>query len=134
MDDLMFVDEETLKQMDESSDEENEKGEEEKKIDSDDEKNNLKIDEEEFVEDDESKFQYKGHKDFVMRLHQNPVKSEYFVSGGGDDLAMIWGINKESPILTFPKNEETVDCVRFSNDGKFLAVGCLDSTLKIYDD
>ena len=121
--------------MDESSEEEDNRNlEEEKKGDDDLEENKLKIDEEEFIEEDESKFQYKGHKDFVMRLHQNPAKTEFFASGGGDDFAMIWGMNKESALHTFPKNDETVDCVKFSNDGKYLAVGCLDSTLKIFDD
>lgn len=38
------------------------------------------------------------------------------------------------PVHVFPKNDETVDCIKFSFDGKYLAVGCLDATLKIFDE
>jgi WD40 repeat protein len=47
---------------------------------------------------------------------------------------MIWKLGNNKPVHIFPKNQETVDCLKFSCDGKYLALGCLDSTLKIFDE
>ena len=83
----------------------------------------------------------------------------HFISGGGDDLCLLWEVAKSDgkiepekkeesneeekekdfedceknvPVYVFPKNEETVEFVSFNKDDDLVAMGCLDGTLKVY--
>lgn len=46
---------------------------------------------------------------------------------------MIWDINKDVPLVTLPKQNETVDCVKFNYNGKLVAIGTLDGEVKVFE-
>ena len=47
---------------------------------------------------------YLKHTDFVSCLNINPVNSDIFLSGGGDDFARVWNINNnDKPEIETPK-------------------------------
>ena len=81
---------------------------------------------------------FNGHDEAVMCLAIDPRQNGHFTTGGLDDRAILWDINKacsdseNQSLLTYDM-KETVSLVNYNHDGSLIAFGCLDETIKIFD-
>lgn len=71
------------------------------------------------------------HTQEVVNLSVDPSNKRYFVSGGMDDLLVLWDMETDSVKQSF-KFEETVAFVEYGFDGKLLAAACFDEKIYIY--
>lgn len=74
-----------------------------------------------------------GEPVYVIDL--NPAEPAIFATGGGDDRAVLSKIVNDHvvPIAELAGHSDTVDRLRFSPDGRFLATGGMDGTIMIWD-
>jgi len=83
---------------------------------------------------DMSKAKYKYHMDSVYKLAISPIDPNFMVSGGGDDIAVIWNLEDPvNPVNVLEGHKDTVDNVAFNFDGKLIATGSMDSTVIIWE-
>mmetsp|Transcript_26499 Transcript_26499/g.30419 ORF Transcript_26499/g.30419 Transcript_26499/m.30419 type:complete len:412 (+) Transcript_26499:109-1344(+) len=75
---------------------------------------------------------FESHTDSVYSVDWNPTDENIFVTGGGDDIAIIWSIDG-TPLYKLEGHSDTVLEARYSKDGKFIATGSLDGTVKIWN-
>jgi len=110
-------------------------------IDSDDDGNDIEEDQdqdsEELQEDvhDDSLKTFSTHQGDIYGVAFNSQFPSIFASAGGDDLAMLWDLSKDSkdPIHILKGHTDSVSQLSFSADGKYLATCGLDAQLKIWD-
>lgn len=55
------------------------------------------------------------------------------VSGGNDQLAMVWQAGQPQPPVTLRGHQASVDVCAFSPDGKLVVTGSSDSTFRLWD-
>ena len=79
---------------------------------------------------DTSTKQFERHTDSVYCVALSP-SSSVAVSGGGDDVAYLWNSESGSEIACLKGHTDSVVAVAFSHDGKLVATGSYDSTVKV---
>lgn len=67
---------------------------------------------------------------FCVAVDSNGKRS---ASGGRDSHINLWDIDQQSLIQSFPRGNGNVVSLAFSPDDQFLAAGCSDSVVRIYD-
>lgn len=63
----------------------------------------------------------------------NPVDPRIVITGGGDDVAVIWNREDGNVLYTLSGHQDSVVSVDFSFDGKYAATGGYDGVVKIWD-
>ena len=71
-----------------------------------------------------------GHKSSVNFLEFHPY-GEFFVSCGRDFLLKVWDIRKKTCIQTYAGHEDSINVLRVSPDGTWLASGSDDGTVRV---
>ncbi|ESO06117.1 hypothetical protein HELRODRAFT_64166, partial [Helobdella robusta] len=95
--------------------------------DEDDELINLK------PERDDSSFVFSAHTDEVFCLAVTGSGEELLASGGKDDCCFVWKPTDGSVLFQCPGHTESVVCVAFSHDSKYLATGDLNGMVKAWE-
>lgn len=72
------------------------------------------------------------HKDSVYSTHLNPADQTMCVSGDGNDQAYIWNVTDGKVLHRLTGHTDTVTNCRFSVDGKYVATGSMDATVRVY--
>lgn len=79
------------------------------------------------------------HKESVLSVAISPADPTAFVTGGQDDVAVLWKLEEERVGLKCTQRvrlEGHTDCVNqvsFSHDGQYLATGSYDASVKIWN-
>jgi WD40 repeat protein len=76
---------------------------------------------------------YKKHAGPVYSLSVNPVDPRIILSGGGDDVGVIWNREDGSTLHTLSGHQDSVVAVGFSADGMYAATGGYDGVVKIWE-
>lgn len=106
----------------------------------------IEIDEDEEDEDwpvpperDDAVVQFAKHLEPVLACAFHPSKSNVAVTGSMDNTVAMWEFIPQSDntmevvtLSEFKLGQESVDCVKFSKDGKYLATVDLDSNINIF--
>jgi len=122
-DDIMYIDDEEMQELDEEIFNENDD-------------NTIYMKEGESVEHampDTSSQKFKFHEDYILSLSVNTQTNGIFAASSGDDTATIWDITKPEPLFHLKGHTDTVDRLRFNHDGSLLATSSLDATIRIWD-
>ncbi|EDQ89496.1 uncharacterized protein MONBRDRAFT_32300 [Monosiga brevicollis MX1] len=76
----------------------------------------------------------------IMQAHAEAVfclaidKSQrFFVTGGQDDLALVWSFETWQPLQTLKGHKDSVTAVGFSPDSAYVATGAMDGEIKIWN-
>jgi len=80
------------------------------------------------------------HKDAVLSVAISPVDKQTFITGGQDDVAVLWALEevmfggglKAVERFRLTGHTDSVNVVCFSNDGVYVATGSYDATIKIW--
>eukprot|EP00794_Sanderia_malayensis_P017476 gene17476-19223_t len=79
-------------------------------------------DEDEMIEiQDDSVASFTQHSGSVFSVDVNPVDSSIAASGGEDDKAFLWKVDNGDVIKELTGHKDSVHCVEFSHNGKYLA-------------
>lgn len=79
-----------------------------------------------------------AHKESVLSVAVCPVRPELVCTGGQDDVAVLWELQREASGLTYREfrrlegHTDSVIQVAFSNDGQYVATASYDATVKIW--
>uniref|UniRef100_A0A6A7GBE2 WD repeat protein n=1 Tax=Hirondellea gigas TaxID=1518452 RepID=A0A6A7GBE2_9CRUS len=106
--------------------------------------NDLKSAEDEMIEDlslenieelkDDSVEGFFGHSDSVYCVRFNPINQSMVVSGGGDEVGFLWNCEDgETPLAKLEGHSDSVSSCSYSFDGKYIATGSMDSTIRIFE-
>eukprot|EP00045_Choanoeca_perplexa_P015033 m.181610 g.181610 ORF g.181610 m.181610 type:complete len:423 (+) comp16872_c1_seq4:162-1430(+) len=75
----------------------------------------------------------------MVQAHSEPVfclalssDGQYLVSGGQDDLAILWDLNTWEPIQSLQGHKDSVIAVGISPDNKYIATGAMDGVIKVW--
>jgi len=80
------------------------------------------------------------HKEPVLSVAISPVNRQAFVTGGQDDVAVLWALEevmfggglKAVERCRLLGHTDSVNVVCFSNDGQYVATGSYDASIKIW--
>jgi WD40 repeat protein len=80
------------------------------------------------------------HKEAVLSVGISPVDKQLFVTGGQDDVAILWALEEVRFVgglkcverARLLGHTDSVNTVSFSNDGQYVATGSYDATVKIW--
>jgi WD40 repeat protein len=76
---------------------------------------------------------FNKHSGPVYSIKVNPVDPRIVITGGGDDVAVIWNREDGNVLYTLSGHQDSVVSVDFSFDGKYAATGGYDGVVKIWD-
>jgi ribosome assembly protein SQT1 len=78
------------------------------------------------------------HREPVLSIGICPSDKRTFVTGGQDDVAVVWGIEEQTDGLRCVQRSrleghtDSVNQVSYSHDGQYIATGSYDGTVKIW--
>ena len=132
--DLAFVTDDMLKEMEMNAAEEDKglKVEETEGIPLEEQKLE-EISEEEMPNDSIASFE--GHGDFVYTLNffKDRFDDNYILSGGGDDRIIMWDINNPGENLVEIKDfKDSIEYIELNHDGKYMLAGGMGNPVSIY--
>ncbi|XP_013381116.1 angio-associated migratory cell protein [Lingula anatina] len=81
---------------------------------------------------DDADLVFTEHKGSVFCVQADPVKCEFAVSGGEDDLAYLWKIDSGQVVLKCTGHKDSVTQVAFSHDSQYLATGDMSGIIKVW--
>lgn len=76
---------------------------------------------------------YKGHQGPVWDVKFCPYSASYFASASEDMTACVWVMNCSSPVKIFWNHLSDVTSVAFNQNLYYLATGCSDGSVWIWD-
>ncbi|KAJ8546876.1 hypothetical protein ON010_g11358 [Phytophthora cinnamomi] len=82
---------------------------------------------------DDAEMVFNKHSGPVYSVRVNPVDPRIVITGGGDDVAVIWNREDGNVLYTLAGHQDSVVSVDFSFDGKYAATGGYDGVVKIWD-
>lgn len=74
-----------------------------------------------------------GHAQPILSMQSCPSTSSRFVSGSGDGNARIWDTDTGTPFKTLKGHTRGVLAAMYSPDGKYIATGAHDKTVRIWN-
>eukprot|EP00271_Cylindrocystis_brebissonii_P004273 TRINITY_DN15912_c0_g1_i1.p1 TRINITY_DN15912_c0_g1~~TRINITY_DN15912_c0_g1_i1.p1 ORF type:complete len:417 (+),score=84.25 TRINITY_DN15912_c0_g1_i1:438-1688(+) len=89
--------------------------------------------EDEDEEEDDAIQIFRGHSDPVYAVACSPSRMGLVATGGGDDVAFLWGIGETEEHKKLTGHTDSVACLEFSHDGALLATGGLDGAVLVWD-
>eukprot|EP01135_Chromosphaera_perkinsii_P012452 Nk52_evm63s2657 gene=Nk52_evmTU63s2657 len=89
--------------------------------------------EEEEEKETPAKTVFRGHAQSAFGVKFNPTDEDIVASGGADDKAILWHANTGEVISELTGFSDSVTCVEFSKDGKYVATGGLDGLIKVWN-
>ncbi|CAL5209313.1 unnamed protein product [Lathyrus oleraceus] len=87
----------------------------------------------EIEEVDDSDHIFTGHTGELYAASCSPTDMTLVATGGGDDKGFLWQINNGDWASELNGHTDSVSSLGFSHDGKFLATGSFDGTVKVWD-
>ncbi|CAH0473286.1 unnamed protein product [Peronospora belbahrii] len=82
---------------------------------------------------DDADMVFHKHSSPVYSIKVNPVDSRIVITGGGDDIGVIWNREDGNVLYTLSGHQDTVVSVDFSFDGKYAATGGYDGIVKVWE-
>ncbi|KAL7683563.1 putative WD40/YVTN repeat-like-containing domain superfamily, dynein regulator LIS1 [Plasmopara halstedii] len=82
---------------------------------------------------DDALMVFAKHSGPVYSINVNPVDPRIVITGGGDDVGVIWNCENGDVLHTLLGHQDSVVSVGFSFDGKYAATGGYDGVVKIWD-
>ncbi|TMW68491.1 hypothetical protein Poli38472_005959 [Pythium oligandrum] len=82
---------------------------------------------------DSSLMTFKIHSGPVYSVKVHPLDPRIVLSGGGDDVGIIWNREDGSILHRLEGHTDTVASVDFSFDGKYAATGGFDGVVKVWE-
>lgn len=76
---------------------------------------------------------FQKHSGPVYSISVNPVDSRIVITGGGDDIGVIWNREDGTVLHTLTGHSDSVVSVDFSFDGKYAATGGYEGVVKIWE-
>ena len=80
---------------------------------------------------DDSVRVFRSHTAETLAVHSSPLDMNLIASGACDDRAILFDIEQGRDLAELDGQGESVSCVRFSYDGKFLAIGSENGTISV---
>jgi WD domain, G-beta repeat len=74
-----------------------------------------------------------GHQQAVDAISFHPDRPNLLFSSGKDGLIKSWQVDKEKELISIDSHQRKVTSIAISNDGKLLASGSSDRTIKIWN-
>ncbi|CAK4167121.1 unnamed protein product [Aphanomyces euteiches] len=81
---------------------------------------------------DDARLVFRGHTGPVYAMAIHPLDKSIVLSGGGDDVGLIWSMDDLSIKHVLKGHEDSVVAVGFSFDGTLAATGGYDGVVKIW--
>jgi WD40 repeat protein len=72
-----------------------------------------------------------GHQQAILSLDLSP-DSSMVVTGGRDHLVVLWDLKTQHVLKALPQ-QESIPCVKFSNDQQYIAMGSADGSVQVYN-
>jgi len=85
----------------------------------------------EMVQDDAAVV-FEKHKGSVFCVGIDPAHSSLVVTGGEDDKAFVWNLNTGDTLFECTGHKDSVTCIGFSWDSKYVATGDMSGLLKVW--
>jgi len=87
---------------------------------------------------DQSNVSVDAHKESALAVAISPKDATLIATGGQDDVAYLWRISDEegaaiTQVFKLEGHSDSVIAVAFSSDGKYVATGSYDSTVRIWN-
>ncbi|RLN60122.1 hypothetical protein BBP00_00006159 [Phytophthora kernoviae] len=82
---------------------------------------------------DDAAMVFSKHSGPVYSIKVNPVDPRIVMTGGGDDVAVIWNREDGNVLHTLTGHQDSVVGVDFSFDGNYAATGGYDGVVKIWE-
>ncbi|KAG7383092.1 hypothetical protein PHYPSEUDO_004014 [Phytophthora pseudosyringae] len=82
---------------------------------------------------DDADMVFNKHSGPVYSVKVNPVDPRVVITGGGDDVAVIWSREDGNVLYTLKGHQDSVVSVDFSFDGKYAATGGYDGVVKVWE-
>lgn len=73
----------------------------------------------------------RGHTSDALTVSASPSDPSYVVSGGMDDVAIIWDLTLRAPVATVDDIGDSVSTTSFSHDGRYAALGSENGSVLI---
>lgn len=73
----------------------------------------------------------RGHTSDALTVSASPSDPSYVVSGGMDDVAIIWDLSLRAPVATMDEIGDSVSTTSFSHDGRYAALGSENGSVLI---
>lgn len=83
------------------------------------------------VQSDDAAFFLKAHSSDALAVSASPADPSCIVSGGMDDVAVIWDLELRAPVATIDGAGDSVSSVAFSHDGRYVALGSENGSILI---
>jgi ribosome assembly protein SQT1 len=101
------------------------------------EKNVSEVGDSEALVEDISIGAFREHNDHVYCVTQHPTKPSIFLSGGGDDRALVWDINdseKDKNTLVEIKEgfKDSIEYIKFNHDSKYVLITGQGNPIRVY--
>ncbi len=80
---------------------------------------------------DDSVKVFRNHMAETLAVHSSPLDVNLIASGACDDRAILFDIDQGRDLAELDGQGESVSCVQFSHDGKFLAIGSENGTISV---
>lgn len=71
------------------------------------------------------------HTSETLAVAASPSQKQYVISGGRDDIGLIWDLELQQSVAKVDGGKESVSTLSFSNDGRFAAFGSENGAISI---
>ncbi|WP_020474114.1 WD40 repeat domain-containing protein [Zavarzinella formosa] len=84
------------------------------------------------VKDGKPLKELKGHTGPIMAVTVGGPSGKFILSGGIDKTALLWDLNADQPLATFPTIKSPVSSVAIRGDGLLAALGSADGFVRLF--